>query len=530
MAEVTTANRLRRTSDCAQIAVFLALLCLPAVAAWLGLGDRFTASEKRAPAPMPPLRLEADALAAFPSKFEQHFNDTFGLRGPLIRAHGLVKTLWLNDSSTERVVMGREGWLFYDGRKVDGSDPIADYRGTRPLTSAQVQHLGDEFCRRRDWLAARGIGYLLVIPPNKESLYPEFLPPALARRVGPQAQSPLDQVMAYLAAVDGPPVLDLREELVEAKSSTAGGPVWRKTDSHWTDRGAFIAYQRILQEVAEQIPEVAPAPESDFDFVTMTTKGGDLAQMLGAADQMTDVFVQAVPRRPRRASFEVVTPPGQPNPLITSTVNDPSLPRLVMTRDSYAVQLVPLLAEHFSRAVYVWDHWLDVALVERERPAIVIDQWVERRLRMHADQPLSDLDRAAEPTPPPESEPDGRTTAAAPLAAPPATGTSSQDAGDLSRCTGTLELVDGEQIAGWVWNPDRPNDAVTVEVEADGVVVGTVIAGIYRKDLVDAGKGNGRHGFILQTPDILKDGRRHTVTARVKGGPELASSPTVIGE
>jgi hypothetical protein len=58
----------------------------------------------------------------------------------------------------------------------------------------------------------------------------------------------------------------------------------------------------------------------------------------------------------------------------------PELPRAIVLHDSFMVMLLPFLSEHFSRVVYVWGDQLDPALVERERPHVVIEERVERNL------------------------------------------------------------------------------------------------------------------------------------------------------
>ena len=59
---------------------------------------------------------------------------------------------------------------------------------------------------------------------------------------------------------------------------------------------------------------------------------------------------------------------------------DGRLTRLVLFRDSFAGHLIPFLAEDFQRTVCVWDHNFDRAVVEREQPALVITELVERSL------------------------------------------------------------------------------------------------------------------------------------------------------
>ena len=66
----------------------------------------------------------------------------------------------------------------------------------------------------------------------------------------------------------------------------------------------------------------------------------------------------------------------------------PGLPRAVVLRDSMAIALIPLMSETFSRVVYVSTRQLDRALIEREKPDIVIEELVERSLHAPAAFPL----------------------------------------------------------------------------------------------------------------------------------------------
>jgi hypothetical protein len=83
---------------------------------------------------------------------------------------------------------------------------------------------------------------------------------------------------------------------------------------------------------------------------------------------------------------------------------------------------------------------------------------------------------------------------------------------------GRLEsVVDGRAI-GWAWDPERPDEAVEVEVLVDGREVATGVADIERDVLAAAGMGDGRYGFDIALPDELIDDPSHTI--RVTAGPE----------
>ncbi|GAB3921634.1 beta-galactosidase [Larkinella terrae] len=80
---------------------------------------------------------------------------------------------------------------------------------------------------------------------------------------------------------------------------------------------------------------------------------------------------------------------------------------------------------------------------------------------------------------------------------------------------GYLDKVECGTMRGWVWDRNDPDGSVTVEFSADGKVIGTTEADIYRSDLENAGKGNGKHAYSFTTPASLKDNKTHQISAKV---------------
>ncbi len=76
---------------------------------------------------------------------------------------------------------------------------------------------------------------------------------------------------------------------------------------------------------------------------------------------------------------------------------------------------------------------------------------------------------------------------------------------------GALQYKDRKSFRGWAWDPRKPDAVVTVDIYDGETVLGTVAADVLRPDLVRAGKGNGRHGFVYLIPDSLLDGRPHSI-------------------
>ncbi|MDR6880410.1 hypothetical protein J2X61_002157, partial [Bacillus sp. 3255] len=98
-----------------------------------------------------------------------------------------------------------------------------------------------------------------------------------------------------------------------------------------------------------------------------------------------------------------------------------------------------------------------------------------------------------------------------------------------SQSEGSLDWITSNIIAGWAWQPSRPNDAIDVHIYINGQIKAVVKANQYRSDLVTAGKGNGYHGFSYQIDwSGYAPGTYQVVAYAVDGSgnnPSLGGSP-----
>jgi hypothetical protein len=74
--------------------------------------------------------------------------------------------------------------------------------------------------------------------------------------------------------------------------------------------------------------------------------------------------------------------------------------------------------------------------------------------------------------------------------------------GDLE---GAVDVLTRSRIAGWARDAAQPDEAVRLQVTADGVVLCELVAGAYRPDLAEAGIGDGCHSFDVTVPGGLPD-------------------------
>lgn len=353
------------------VALFLALIGLPLTANLAGLDGANPLGENRSMAPFPRLEPGWSSLVAFPEALTGWFEDHFGFRSTLVRWYGEGRYFGLGVSPAASVIRGRDGWLFYAD-----DHGMEDYTRESPFLANQVGEWRETLVCSRAWLQERRIAFVFTIVPDKHVLYPAELPTTI-RPLGGLYR--MDQIFQALAG-SGVAAVDLRSALRAAKARER---IFEKTDTHWNERGAFVAYQQLVAAIREQLPAVPPAWErSDFDPVAEDVEGLDLAGMIGLKDVLRETQLRLQPRRPRQA--RTVDPPGVPSSAargrLVTEIPGSTLPRALVLRDSCFSQLAPFLSEHFSRVVYLWQTDFEVQDVERERPDVVIQELVGRHL------------------------------------------------------------------------------------------------------------------------------------------------------
>ena len=366
-------ERLRRNTDFITVAAFLGLLALPLGAGWLGDSSGISRTENRRLAQAPDLEARWESWASFPKRSEAYFDDHLGLRESMIRNFTRFNIALFGVSPTDKLVLGREDWLFFGD-----ANAIAHVRGVDPLGPGELARWRRVLEERRDWLAERGIAYLLILVPDKHEIYAEYLPPSLS----PATETrPLDQLASYLATESDIDVLDLRAPLLAEKAARR---VYHRTDTHWNDAGAYAAYRATLDRLREILPRLENARELKVRRGVEDQPGLGLASLVGLEDIYPEEVLIAEPvdsraeiAREYQAGYERRVRTLSP---FAHGVSDSKLPRAVMFRDSFANALVPYLSEHFRRILYVWNRDVDPRVVATEKPDIVIQQIVGRFL------------------------------------------------------------------------------------------------------------------------------------------------------
>jgi hypothetical protein len=335
-------------------------------------------TENRIFAPFPKIK-SVHEIKLLPKLSEDYVNDRFGLRDQFVHLNSLLRYS-LGLSSTKNVVIGKDGWLFYTADKL-----MEQHTGTDVYNAVELEAWVRQMEADRDWLAQRGIAFYIVVAPDKNTIYPEKLPDyprgAITR---------IDQLVARLRS-SNLEFIDPREEILRAKA--AGEMVYTPGDTHWTERGAFAAYQLLMDRITKRFPSVVPLRLGDFR-VDHAPTAADMAYELRLAGYLKYSVNRLTPtwKSHQTAPQTTISRPGW-GWRITENKNDLiDRPRLLVFGDSFTDYVLgpTMLYETFRDPVFTHNNGgtFDFDLVREMKPDIVIVEFAERYLHLTPAKPV----------------------------------------------------------------------------------------------------------------------------------------------
>lgn len=343
------------------------LICAIPLAAQL-IGIQTTNLEARTLSARPALISEGQLNLAFTNEFERYYADHFPLRANLISAWDQLNRTVLQQSGSDRVVLGKSGWLFYQ-------DTVDDYLAVNTLDEVALNRLEILLGLQRNWLAAQDIGFVFTVAPNKNTIYGDKMPD----RYQPlQAENNLARLTRQANRFY---LTDLAAALKQAAAEQTD-PLYHKTDSHWNNRGARLACQTLLQAILPILPDLTLENRVDRPYVETKDWQGDLAVMLYPSGPELD-WQQDYADEPY---FRFSKPIKSLEDMLIQTQNTTGRYNLLMFRDSFGNALIPLLADTFAQVLYSRTVPYDYALVDTVKPDLVILEIVERNLPQLLEQ------------------------------------------------------------------------------------------------------------------------------------------------
>lgn len=322
-------------------------------------------TENKAMAEKPKLMTEeGKANKAFFQDFESYFNEHIALRNQLLYSDAMIQSTLFQESNVSGVIRGTDGWLYY-------SSTLNDYLGTDVLSERQLHNLAHNFQLIQNYVEAQGKDFVLMIAPNKNTLYGDNMPYYKSYVVNQEHSAVL---LGSILEQQNINYLDLFK-LFEAQEEV----LYLKRDSHWNMKGANLAYNGIMDSL--NLPH---EDYSDKEPILVNNEKGDLNKMLysfyGEPEQNYDYNVT------QKYVYTSNEKDVEGRWLITE--NQTGNGTLLMFRDSFGNTLIPFLSNEFRTAYYSKGEPNALArYMETYSPDCVVIEKVERNIANYLNAP-----------------------------------------------------------------------------------------------------------------------------------------------
>lgn len=214
----------------------------------------------------------------YPKKYEEYFNDYLSFRNELVKLKNLNDIFMFKNIFSRRVLLGKYKWLFFkDANLTEKYIGIEKYN----FTEKELKIAKNNLIHFRDELKKKNIDFILMLCPDKQFIYSEYMPDYIKRK---STKNDTDIFVEYIKNNTDIKVVYPKEELLKYKDKYQ---LYYKYDSHWNTLGAYIGYTELTRILNIDNKSIESFKILEFDSAyrnsnkDSSTFYNDMAKMVG---------------------------------------------------------------------------------------------------------------------------------------------------------------------------------------------------------------------------------------------------------
>ncbi len=244
-------------------------------------------------------------------------------------------------------------------------------------------------------LTGKDTKFIYLLCPNPVTVYYDRQFDELSDK---QNKTPTTQLVEALSEEDGFIIPDLRAIFAEHRDEE----IFYRTDTHWTELGAYYAYAEMMKEVQKDFPSAPLHALDEFDVSSAECKGGDMGPMVGinsireTASFFTARFEQTGDyyTAKKDAGYKIAGIPVATSYPLSSTADVEGAPTAYFLGDSYGAYFLPFAGMGFSylsvNEGVLWNYTIDYEKIAEEKPDYIIFCYTERNVNQELSIILSE--------------------------------------------------------------------------------------------------------------------------------------------
>lgn len=296
-----------------------------------------------------------------------NFPDDFLGRDYLVSKVNGFRYFVIKDRVYEQMLSDTKGWFM-----LTDQTSMNNYQNSDLFSPEELEYVGNKLSYLCDFTTKYDIDLIFIVPPNKNTIYPEYLPTEIIKL---NQKSRLDQVIEIWKETDRCNMLDLRKVLIESKSFSQ---LYFSTDTHWNDNGVFIAHKELTKILAQKYPSVHEPSLDDYIVEDKKYRGDLIGRNFG---QINTSEIAPFYSPIADTGYFLITSVGVWGLEVNESYNvNADLPSVIVYRDSFFTSWVPFLAQTFREAHYYWTYVIDPNRIAGQDPDVLIYEITERTL------------------------------------------------------------------------------------------------------------------------------------------------------
>jgi hypothetical protein len=312
-----------------------------------------------------------DMLDSYIDNIDSMWYNAMFKKANLSRVDTLYTYFLTKEIASSQVVKGNGNWLFYKS-STDG-DSIGDYEGTNRYSSSEMNNILDQALITQEVLNSRNIKLAIMVAPNKENIYSEYMPDTYTHA----DISSTDILIDYLAE-NGVNIISPKKELLDNRDEFQ---LYYSYDTHWNQLGAYIGVKNVLESWNISKPALANRSISSYNLAGNYhyCGGDDLAKMVGMRDSVFNDEIEYEVEGTGVMNWKEFEDEQNNNEVSYFYNADAQMKAtLLLVGDSFRTAMIPSLRETFSDVYVVHRSYYTADLLDEIEPEYLIAEYVER--------------------------------------------------------------------------------------------------------------------------------------------------------
>lgn len=294
-----------------------------------------------------------------------------------------------NSNVNSAIIVGKDGWLFE--KECESGSEYRDFTGENALNGEQLDEILASVKSRRSFLAKNNMDLIIVLVPDKMSLYESKLPDSIKEKKN-SSDNRLKAVYNVIKKNTRVGIVDLTEIYSMNKDAF---DIYERTDSMLSDMGAYIAYTEIVKAVSKlNISVLRTAALDEFNLNVADDHGKELALRIGEAEKYRNKTISLKYKGKEEYHNINCTYDGVDVTVIDENDRNPEFryTNVIIYGNANIAPMKKFISLSFKTAVYVDGYSFDQAPIDDYKPSQAVIVVNEKELEVLLDSGIIEDD------------------------------------------------------------------------------------------------------------------------------------------